>query len=95
MTEETIEETPTGDILVSQIQATPEPIKTDLALMLRRITQKMDTDEYNLNAGQMQLDRICSQLTDKQWLTLAETQIRIIAVRNEDAKNFILNNFEI
>ena len=87
MTEEIIEEF--GEILISQTQEAPAPIKVNLALMLRGITQKMDSDEYNLSMGQTQLDRICSQLTDAQWSTLALTQIKIIAVRNTDAGEYL------
>ncbi len=78
-----------GEIKISQTQETPQPVKTGLAIMLRSITRKMDQDEDNLNAGQDQLDRICSQLLPEHWNILAETQIRIIAVRNVDAANYL------
>ena len=78
-----------GEIKISQTQETPQPIKVGLAIMLRSITRKMDQDEDNLNAGQAQLDRICSQLTVEQWAVLADTQIQIIAVRNVDAKQYL------
>jgi len=78
-----------GEIKVSQIQETPQPVKVGLAIMLRSITRKMDQDEDNLNVGQAQLDRICVQLTDEQWATLADTQIQIIAVRNISAQSYL------
>jgi len=87
MTETIITEN--GEIKISQIQETPQPIKVGLAIMLRSITRKMDHDEDNLNAGQAQLDRICSQLTDEQWSTLADTQVKLIAVRNISAQSYL------
>ena len=83
--------TENGEIKISQTQETPAPIKVGLAIMLRSITRKMDQDEDSLNQGQTQLDRICSQLLPEHLAILAETQIRIIAVRNTDAADYLVN----
>jgi len=87
MTEKIIDEL--GEIKIEEEQATPAPIKIHLAFALRNLIQNIDVAETSILDNQNKLDRICSQLTDKQWSTLAITQIRIIATRNESAKIYL------
>lgn len=79
-----------GEVKISQVQPTPEPIKTQLAHALRQIINQIDMAESSQNDNQSKLDRICSQLTDEQWAVLADTQVRIIAVRSDDAQEYLV-----
>ncbi len=78
-----------GEIKIEQQQPTPQPVKIQLAHALRQITNQIDMAESSMLDNQTKLDRICLQLTDEQWATLAETQIRIIAVRNTNAADYL------
>ena len=78
-----------GQIKIEQQQATPAPIKVGLAQALKQITSQMDREEESFNVNQTRLDIICSQLLPEQWAILSDTQIQTIAVRSDDATNYL------
>ena len=78
-----------GQIKIQQQQATPLPIKTGLANGLRQLTTQIDKLSSDLVDTKKQLDRVCDQLLPEHWETLVLTQIKIIAVLNTDAADYL------
>lgn len=78
-----------GEIKIEQQPPTPEPTTVGLAHGLKQLITSMNNADLTLVNNQTQLDRICAQLTNEHWETLAIAQIRIIAERNADAAAYL------